>query len=446
MKKRFMLPVILLMILSMFLSLAHAESIDLDNLSLEDLQKLQEQLNQKINEKENQPAQTDGAGTEQQETQIPEPVVTPVPITGLKISVPKEPLASGKETDLKPLVTVMPEGASGDGLVFTVNDENLATVTSDGKMTGKKAGTVTVTVTDPISGKKASARMQIVTLIEEIEVVSRQVEVFVGKSCKLEPKFIPEDATNKKLRWESDNPEIAKVAASGTVTGVALGSTYITGHSQDGSYKVCLYRVTVTRPMKKITLDVREKNYFTDERLTMGYTVEPVDTTNKKIIWTSSDPGIAEVNANGQVYAKSPGKCVITATAADGGGATAKFTAYVDPDSPMHITSMNYKNTRNGRVYSFEVVSDCVRRKIKGFNYEIRCYDEGEDIPSVSTYYFDRRLDPGRKATTNWSGTGTPGFQSAERVVVIITGVFFMDDTSIKIDEDERREITFTFN
>lgn len=192
-------------------------------------------------------------------------------------------------------------------MVFTVNDENLATVTSDGKMTGKKAGTVTVTVTDPISGKKASARMQIVTLIEEIEVVSRQVEVFVGKSCKLEPKFIPEDATNKKLRWESDNPEIAKVAASGTVTGVALGSTYITGHSQDGSYKVCLYRVTVTRPMKKITLDVREKNYFTDERLTMGYTVEPADTTNKKIIWTSSDPGIAEVNANGQVYAKALG-------------------------------------------------------------------------------------------------------------------------------------------
>ena len=147
-----MLPVILLMILSVFLSLAHAESIDLDNLSLEDLQKLQEQLNQKINEKENQPAQTDGAGTEQPETQIPEPVVTPVPITGLKISAPKEPLASGKETDLKPLVTVMPEGASGDGLVFTVNDENFATVTSDGKITGKKAGTVTVT--DPASGKK----------------------------------------------------------------------------------------------------------------------------------------------------------------------------------------------------------------------------------------------------------------------------------------------------
>ena len=152
MRKKFMLPVILLMILSVFLSLAHAESIDLDNLSLEDLQKLQEQLNQKINEKENQPAQTDGAGTEQPETQIPEPVVTPVPITGLKISASKEPLASGKETDLKPLVTVMPEGASGDGLVFTVNDENFATVTSDGKITGKKAGTVTVT--DPASGKK----------------------------------------------------------------------------------------------------------------------------------------------------------------------------------------------------------------------------------------------------------------------------------------------------
>lgn len=446
MKTKFLFSMILVLILSLCLTLANAESIDLNNLSLEELQKLQEQLNQKISEKENQPAQTEAVETPEPVSETPEPEATPVPITSLKMTAPKDPLATGTETALVLMVTVEPKEASKDGLVYTVNDESIAVVTWDKMLSTKKAGTVTVTATDPVSGKKASARVQVVTLIKDIEVTSRQVEVFIGKSFKLEPIIIPEDATNKKLRWESDNPEIVKVAANGTVTGAALGSAYITGHSQDGSYKVCLYRVTVTRPMKRITLDVREKNYIAGDRLTMGYKIEPEDTTNKNIIWTSSDLSIADVNANGQVSAKSPGKCVITATAADGSGATAKFTAYVDPYIPMHITAMNYRTNKNGKAYNFEVVSDCIRRKIKGFNYELRCYDEGDDIPTVSAYYYDSRLDPGKKRTTQWSGTATPGFETAERVTVVITDVFFMDDTYIKIDENRRPEITFTFN
>ena len=49
--KKFLLPIILLLILSLCLGTAHASG-DLDNMSLEELQKLQEQLNQKISEKE----------------------------------------------------------------------------------------------------------------------------------------------------------------------------------------------------------------------------------------------------------------------------------------------------------------------------------------------------------------------------------------------------------
>ena len=51
MKKKYLIPVILLVILALCAGAAHASG-DLDNMSLEELQQLQEQLNQKISEKE----------------------------------------------------------------------------------------------------------------------------------------------------------------------------------------------------------------------------------------------------------------------------------------------------------------------------------------------------------------------------------------------------------
>ena len=138
MKKKCLIPVIFLVILALCVGAAHASG-DLDNMSLEELQKLQEQLNQKISEKENETSP-------ESPTEAPSPETTPVPITGLKIAAPKDPLGNGKELTLKWQVTVTPEEASRDGLEYTVSDESIAEVTPEGKLLGKKAGTVTVTV------------------------------------------------------------------------------------------------------------------------------------------------------------------------------------------------------------------------------------------------------------------------------------------------------------
>lgn len=48
-------------------------------------------------------------------------------------------------------------------------------------------------------------------------------------------------------------------------------------------------------------------------------TVKPSNATNKKVGWSSSDPKIADVDANGKVEAKAVGVATITVTTADGG-------------------------------------------------------------------------------------------------------------------------------
>lgn len=438
MKRKHLIPVIFLIILALCLGTAYAAG-SLDDMSLEELQQLQEELNRRISEKQQQDSQT-----EQTETAPPE--AEAVPIQALKISAPEEPLRSGSEIYLRPLVTVTPAGASKEGLQYTVSDESIAAVTPERKLSGRKAGTVTLTVTDPASGKKASVKIRVVTLITEIRLTPDISELFTGKTLRLTPMILPEDASSKKVTWESKDPGIARVSANGTVTAVAPGRTSIWCYAQDGSSKIGVATVTVKIPMRKIALKSREINLIEGRSAYIDYTVQPADATEPYIEWVSSDPSVAEAGRLGAVTAKSAGTCIITATALDGSGVTAKITVHVDPIRPMHIEMLHYKNARFGRSFCLDAVSDCTYRKIAGFNYDIRCYSPGDTIPTVSAYYFDRRLDPGKKAATKWTGGSTPGFDTASRVVIIVTDVFFTDGTSCTIPENQRVEAGFTFD
>ena len=55
----------------------------------------------------------------------------------------------------------------------------------------------------------------------------------------------------------------------------------------------------------------------------MTVVIEPQTATNRNVTWKSSEPDVATVDTNGTVTAKAPGKAKITATAADGNGASA---------------------------------------------------------------------------------------------------------------------------
>ena len=84
--------------------------------------------------------------------------------------------------------------------------------------------------------------------VQSINIESR-IDIWVGETVTLTPTFIPHNAHNKKVRWESSDPTIATVDNKGNVTGEAVGKTFIKVISEDGG-KTALCSVTVIQPIE----------------------------------------------------------------------------------------------------------------------------------------------------------------------------------------------------
>lgn len=67
-----------------------------------------------------------------------------------------------------------------------------------------------------------------------------------------------------------------------------------------------------------ITLNKNELTLSLNETETLVVTVHPIDATNKKVTWTSSNTDVATVNENGVVIAIDNGTTIITATTQEG--------------------------------------------------------------------------------------------------------------------------------
>ncbi len=125
--------------------------------------------------------------------------------------------------------------------------------------------------------------------------------------------------TDDSITWSTSNSNCAIVAADGTITAKAVGSTTITATTSSGKKAYCY--VTVEEPpvsVSSVTIDKTSLIMTTSDMAQLTATVLPEDATNKEIVWTSSDESVAMVNTTGVVTAVGTGSTVITATSNNG--------------------------------------------------------------------------------------------------------------------------------
>ncbi len=263
--------------------------------------------------------------------------------TGLQLNYKEKTIVINEKFTIK--ASVVPSSAA-DEVSFTWSSSNtsIATVTSDGVITGLKGGTAVITCKTN-DGK--FTEFCIVTVVERVTSVKLDKTNFplgLGKSYTLVATVKSNAATNPAIKWTSSNTNIASVDSNGKVSGKAVGTITITAAAQDGSGAKATCIVRVVRQATSITLN--RTSYTTVEGRTfkLTATVKPSNASYKTLNWSSSDEDVAIVDSNGNVTAVAEGTVTIKATAKDNSGKTATCFVIVQKRTPANSVTIINQN------------------------------------------------------------------------------------------------------
>lgn len=230
-------------------------------------------------------------------------------------------------------VTVNPSKAK-KSVTFKSNKTSIATVSSKGKITAKKAGTAKVTVT--VKGKDNKSKSTYVNVkvqnrpVTSVKVSPTKLTLKKGESETIKATVSPSNATVKTVTWTSNKTSVATVSSKGKITAKGAGTAVITAKSGSKSAK-CTVVVTEDEPVEPVdpvdpsvkvtgvTISQSELVLAVKATSPLRAIVTPDNATNKEVTWSSSDTSVATVDNTGNVTGVAPGTAKIQVTTVDGG-------------------------------------------------------------------------------------------------------------------------------
>lgn len=239
-----------------------------------------------------------------------------------------------------------------DTIKWTTSDNKIATVSEKGIVKGVGAGQVVisavtakggymayciVTVVDPDEGKEdEETKNTIVTL----DVNS--LTLGIGKTYQLLAS-VNGVQSNGKVTFKSNKPAIAKVNKNGVITALKEGRARITCRAKDGSGALTTCEVEVVRYTTSLEIEPTSISLMQGKTKQLAATRKPKSATNKKLLWTSSNPDIAFVDGKGKVTAIKPGTTMITVETQD--GSELSSVCYVNVIGPTLASAVTFSTS-----------------------------------------------------------------------------------------------------
>ena len=153
--------------------------------------------------------------------------------------------------------TVHPESASGARIYWMSNNEAVASVDDNGKVTPHSPGTATITA--QVSYLQQAVCTVIVTdrPVTSIAISETELTIEDRTAYVLESVVGPETAENLDVVWASSNKEVAVVNQNGKVFAKSPGECWISATASGGVNVIARCKLTVTpsdKPMKYVAL------------------------------------------------------------------------------------------------------------------------------------------------------------------------------------------------
>jgi len=231
------------------------------------------------------------------------------PLEGISLSGESN-ILTDKTTQLT--LNLTPPGANADknNATWKSSDENIATVSSTGVVTGKAEGSAVITA--ELNGFTATHTIN-VTQPKPLQGISLsgRTEVMEDRSVQLTVGFNPSNTTDSKAAtWSSDNTAVATVA-DGTVIGVSAGTATIT--CKVGSF-TATHTITVKQPpntVQSVSISDSALSLTPGAAYTLSATVNLLDASREPdedttLIWSSDSPYVS-VDASGNVRIAASG-------------------------------------------------------------------------------------------------------------------------------------------
>ena len=262
--------------------------------------------------------------------------VVPMPASSVTLNQSETSLKATETVQLT--AEILPVTTTDKTVTWTSSDNAVATVDNDGLVTAVAVGIVNITATcGTVSG--TCVITVVPTPAESVTLDVTEATLNVPETLQLNATILPATTTDK-LTWSSSNEAVATVDGNGKVTAVKVGEATITVTTTSG--KSATLKVTVLQPASGVEIDFAASGIEGDDlMLNVGeskeikVTVTPADSTDK-LTWTSSNPEIATVDANGKVTAIKAGEATITVTTTSGKSATLRVTV-LQPSSGVEI-------------------------------------------------------------------------------------------------------------
>lgn len=157
------------------------------------------------------------------------------------------------------------------------------------------------------------------TLLSSLTLNQSDAHLKACETLALAVTVGPDEATNKKVDWKSDDEAVASVSADGVVTAHKVGQTSIHAIANDGGGAKATCIITVDPTMvSSITLSQENLKIRKNHTVQLSAIVAPTDATNASFIWSSTNEDVAKVSEDGVISAIAPGDAVIKATSQDG--------------------------------------------------------------------------------------------------------------------------------
>lgn len=290
------------------------------------------------------------------------------------------PQAIHKGDSLKIIARFTPENTTFQDVNWFSEDTSILSISNTGFIHAFDCGSTIIKAITADRYCSSTKEVQVFEHTTGILLNKENLTINIGELDYLVAYTLPLDISDSQVRWSSSNEYIATVDDKGVVRALKQGECIIIAESVDGGYSAqCVVRVK--QPVIGVVMATHSISLNVGQSELLYATASPVNADNKKLIWSSTDDSIVDVDIDGNVTAMKQGVAFIKATSED--NPLAVDSCKVTVSQPVTGITLNHKNCELHRIgETLQLVATVLPEDAS--NKEVRWASSNESVCMVS--------------------------------------------------------------